>query len=75
MKYRDALIEVIGKIVRERRRARDEGIRIDAEPLVEPRDLPRFVEVAKRELDRLNEGNIARYRIRLAEYQPWSRLA
>ena len=74
MKYRDALIEVIGKIVRERRRASDEGIRIDAEPLVEPRDMPRFVEFAKRELDRLNEGNIARYRIRLAEYRPWSRL-
>ena len=73
MKYRNAFIEVIGKIVRERRQATDDEIHADAELLIEARDMPRFLELARRELERLNEGNIARYRIRLSEYQAWSR--
>jgi Fic family protein len=72
MKYRNALIEVISKIVRERRPATDGEIHREAVPLVEPRDLPRFIELTTRELERLNEGNIARYRIRLPEFQSWS---
>ena len=73
MKYRNAFIEVIGKIVRERRQATDDEIHADAELLIEARDMPRFLELARRELERLNEGNIARYQIRLSEYQAWSR--
>jgi Fic family protein len=73
IKYRNAFIEVIGKIVREGRQAIDDEIRADAELLIEARDMPRFVEMTRRELERLNEGNIARYRIRLDEYRAWSR--
>jgi fido (protein-threonine AMPylation protein) len=72
MKYRTALVNVIGRIVRERRRGTPDEVRTDAEPLVEPQDIPRFIEVASSELARLNEGNIARYRIRLAEFQAWN---
>ena len=72
MKYRNALIEVIGAIVRERKRPTEEEIRILARPRLEPRDLPRFVDLVTRELARLNDGNIARYRIRLSDYRSWS---
>jgi hypothetical protein len=72
MKYRNALIEVIGAIVRERKRPMEEEIRILARPRLEPRDLPRFVDLVTRELARLNDGNIARYRIRLSDYRAWS---
>ncbi len=72
MKYRSAMIKVIGEIVRGRRLATDAQIRIEAEPLVAIRDLPRFIDLVKRELERLNEGNIARYRIRLSAYQTWT---
>ena len=38
---------------------------------VPPDDQPRFVEVVETELMSLHEGNIARYRLRPAEYQAW----
>jgi hypothetical protein len=73
MKYRNALIDVIGGIVRERKRATDDEIRVLAESHVEPQDLPRFVDLVNREFGRLNDGNIARYRIRLSDYWSWFR--
>ncbi len=73
MKYRNALIDVVGGIVRERKQPAVDEIRALAEPLVELRDLVKFIDMAKRELGRLNDGNIARYRIRPSEYWPWFR--
>jgi hypothetical protein len=73
MKYRSALIDVIGGIVRARKLPTGDEIRTLAEPQVEPQDLPRFVDVVNREFGRLYEGNIARYRIRLADYWAWVR--
>jgi len=73
MKYRKALIEVIGGIVRERKPPTEDEIHVFAEPRVEPQDLPRFVDLVNREFGRLNDGNIARYRIRLSDYWSWFR--
>lgn len=73
MKYRKALIEVIGGIVRESKPPTEDEIRVFAEPRVEPQDLPRFVDLVNREFSRLNDGNIARYRIRLSDYWSWFR--
>ena len=38
---------------------------------VPPSDQARFVEVVETEIMSLHEGNIARYRLRPAEYQAW----
>ena len=38
---------------------------------IELKELERFVEVAETELMGLHNGNIARYRIRPAEYEKW----
>src|SRR5690606_5071465 len=73
MKYRNALIEGIGAIVREHKRPTEEEIRLLAAPRVEGGDLPRFVDLVAREFGRLNDGNIARYRIRLSDYWSWFR--
>ncbi len=73
MKYRNALIEMIGNIVRSKQRASENSIRSLAEPLVEARDLGKFIVMTTREFARLNEGNIARYRIGLADYWDWFR--
>jgi len=73
MKYRNALIDVIGGIVRERKPPTEDEIRVLAQPQVEPQDLPRFVDLVNREFGRLNDGNIARYRIRLSDYWSWFR--
>jgi hypothetical protein len=57
--------------VREKRRPTEDEIRVLAERIVESRDLPRFVELVTQEFARLNEFNIARYRLRLSEYWAW----
>jgi hypothetical protein len=64
---------VIGGIVRERKTPTEHEIRGFAEPRVEPQDLSRFVDLVNREFSRLNDGNIARYRIRLSDYWSWFR--
>src|SRR5437016_419682 len=71
MRYRNALIDVGGEIVRERKRPTEDEIHALAERLVEPHDVPRFVELVTQDFRRINEGNIARYRIRLADYWAW----
>ena len=71
MRYREAMMDVVSQIVLEKKRPTDEEIRVLAERIVEPRDVPRFVDLATQEFQRLNEFNIARYRLRLSEYWAW----
>ena len=73
LKYRNALIAVIGGIVRQHKRPTAERIRQLARPLVGRPDLPHFVELVRQELGQLNDGNIARYRIRPSDYRAWAR--
>lgn len=40
-------------------------------PAVEAGDRTRFTELVLREFDLLYEGNIARFGLRLSEYQAW----
>jgi hypothetical protein len=71
LKYRNALIEVIGGIVRQRKRPGKGEILELAGPLVERPDLPRFIAMVTDEFGRLDDGNIARYKIRLSDYHAW----
>jgi fido (protein-threonine AMPylation protein) len=73
MRYKAALVEVIGGIVRDRQRPTEKGIRTRAQPVVDARDLGKFINLATGEFSRLYEGNIARYRIRPSEFWAWSR--
>ena len=38
---------------------------------MDSQDLPRFATLVVQEIGRLNEGNSARYKVRLAEYRDW----
>jgi hypothetical protein len=71
MKYKAALVKLIGGIVREQKQPAVKEIRGRAESLVESSDLDRFVDLAADEFRRLYEGNIARYRIRPSEFWAW----
>ena len=71
LKYRNALIEVVGSVIRARRRPTEPEVHELARPLLEPQDLPRFFTLVLQEIGRLNEGNIARYKLRLSEYRDW----
>lgn len=71
LKYRNELIQVIGNVIRALKRPVEEDVRAIATPLVKANDLPRFVALAVQELNRLAEGNIARYRLGLVEFRGW----
>jgi len=71
MRYREALTEVIGQIVRAKQQPSLASVRALAKGIVVASDVERFVELTIQEFKRLNEFNIARYRIRLSEYRTW----
>jgi Fic/DOC family len=75
MKYRNALTEVIGGIIREGAPASQDEIVRRAQGLVDAPNIEKFAELTEAEFARLYEGNIARYRVKLGEYREWKRRA
>jgi len=73
LRNREALISVVGQIVRGGKPIETRLIRELAAPLVKPDDLSEFVAMAFNDLHRLHEGNIARYRLRLPEFRAWKK--
>lgn len=73
MKYRNALTEVIGGIIREGAPASQDEIARRAQGLVDTSHVEKFVKLTEDEFARLYEGNIARYRVRLGEYAEWKK--
>jgi DNA-binding transcriptional ArsR family regulator len=71
MRYREALTEVVGQIIRAKQQPSADTIRARAQGIVDAQDMPKFVELTSLEFRRLSEFNIARYRLRLAEYRDW----
>lgn len=72
--YREALIEVVGTLVRGGEPIDTRLIRKYAAPLVRQEDLGQFVAMVFNDLHHLHEGSLARYRLRLSEYRAWRRL-
>jgi len=71
LKYRDALIDVVGKIVRRSLKPAAEEIDALAAPRVLPEDGEQFRDLVLVEIGRLHEGNIARFRLRPNEFRRW----
>ena len=73
LRYRGLVAEMVAAVVRTGldKKAATALIRQRAAERVTPDDQARFVEVVETELMSLHEGNIARYRLRPAEYQAW----
>ncbi len=74
LRQREALASVVGDIVRSMTAPTQDAIWKRASSLVPEKDIDRFVELARDDLARLHEGNIARYRLKLAEYRAWEPL-
>jgi len=70
--YRQQIMSVVSGIVTDAlgRDAAVQRIRKESETVPE-KDSKRFVEVVETELQSLNEGNMARYRIRPSQYRNW----
>jgi Fic/DOC family len=73
IKYKTALIEVVGEIVRQNLDASAESIAALASSMVDAADFPPFVALAMDELRNLHEGNIARYRLRPSQWEEWKK--
>ena len=73
LRYRALVAELVAAVVRTGmgKKAATALARQRAAEQVSPADQARFVEVVETEIMSLHEGNIARYRLRPAEYQGW----
>ena len=73
LRYRTLVAELVATVVRAGmdKKAATAVVREHAAEHVPPADQARFIEVVETELMSLHEGNIARYRLRPAEYQRW----
>jgi Fic/DOC family protein len=71
LRYRTALTEVIGEIVRQHVPLNESAIGDLAHSVVSAADLPTFTKLVLREVEGLHEGNIARFRLRPSEFQLW----
>jgi Fic family protein len=73
LRYRTLVAELVATVVRAEmdKKAATALVRERAAEQVPPADQARFIEVVETELMSLHEGNIARYRLRPAEYQSW----
>jgi len=73
LRYRALIAEVVATVVRDGldKKAATALVRERAAEQVPAEDRGRFVEVAETEMMSLHEGNIARYRLRPAEYRAW----
>lgn len=73
LRHRDLIGTLVAEIVRGEigRKAATALVRKNASTLISPEVQARFVEVVETEIMSLHEGNIARYRLRPAEYVAW----
>ena len=74
LRHREALITIVGEIVRGQQRPSAAAVREVAKSLVPNKDLDRVIELAIGDLTHLHDGNVSRYRLRLSEYRVWQPL-
>jgi hypothetical protein len=71
VKYRTALKQMVHDVVRHKRQGTAAEIESVARGLVAAHDLAAAVEAVQSDLNRLYQGNIARFRLRLPDYTAW----
>jgi hypothetical protein len=71
LRYRQQLRELIADVVRTRRQDVLQAIELFAADRVERQDREAFVEMVQDEIKRLHPGILARYRLRLSEFEAW----
>jgi len=73
MRYRDAFVQIVAEIVRSSfdKQQAVVAIRDRANESIPAEDRSRFIEIAEREVQSLHEGSIARYRLKVSEYEKW----
>ncbi len=71
MQYRETLIQAVQAVVRGQKRISSENIQQLIDALIPAKDQDAFKTMLLDSLERLHEGNVARYRLKLSEFQVW----
>lgn len=71
LKYRNALIQVVQEVIRGGFAGTRGEIETLAQNLIAAGDLSSFIDAIQSDLDHLYLGNVARYRLRLSEFERW----
>jgi hypothetical protein len=71
LRYRDALIGIVGDMVRGMQAPDMAAVCAAVASHVPPADVDRVAELVLADLRNLHEGNVGRYRLRLTEYRAW----
>lgn len=74
LKYRSEIADAVAQIVRKGAPIFPEEVRAVSTGLVPREDHNRFDDMVLADLRHLHEGNLARYRLRLAEYRAWKEM-
>jgi hypothetical protein len=74
IRYRDALIEAVQTIVRGGLLPTAQNIRDLTDELVPENDVQAFSKLVLEAIEHLHEGSVARYRLKLSEFQAWQRI-
>ena len=71
IRYREALILVVQAIVRNRKMPSAQNVLHLADELVPENDLEIFVKMVIEALQHIHEGSVARFRLKLSDFQAW----
>ncbi|MCI5163698.1 MAG: Fic family protein, partial [Candidatus Electrothrix sp. AX5] len=71
IQYREALIQAVQAVVRGQKRISSENIQQLIDALIPAKDQDAFKTMLLDSLERLHEGNVARYRLKLSDFQGW----
>jgi hypothetical protein len=71
LRYRQQLREIVVEVVRSGRQDVLKAMERFADEQIEAKDREAFVEMVQDELKRLHPGTLARYRLRLSEFEAW----
>ncbi|MGE8490009.1 MAG: Fic family protein, partial [Paraburkholderia nemoris] len=71
LKYRNALIQVVQEVIRGGLAGTRSEIETLAQNQVDAAEVSSFVDAIQSDLDQLYLGNVARYRLRLSEFERW----
>jgi hypothetical protein len=71
IRYREVLILVVQAIVRNRKMPSAQNVLRLADELVPENDQEVFVKMVLEDLQRIHEGSVARFRLKLSDFQAW----
>ncbi|MGA7279653.1 MAG: Fic family protein [Desulfocapsaceae bacterium] len=73
IRYREALIRAVLTIVQGRKTASERNITELADEMIPEKDRETFGKMVREALVNLHEGSVARYRLKLSEFQDWKK--